>query len=161
MKAERSRISKRRERVLTGFTLVEILVVVVILGILAAIVIPRLSQASSEARLNATLGNLQTVRSQIELYKVQHKDLLPGQLVAGGPVSEAKFIDAMTNDAKYGAYVRKIPANLCMSDVANRDVIRCVNGVGLSPAGNEGTGWWFNAANGDFRACDSATMIQY
>ncbi len=50
-----------------GFTLVEILIVVVILGVLAAIVIPQFSTATSEANLNTLLGNLQTVRSQIQL----------------------------------------------------------------------------------------------
>ena len=57
-----------------GFTLVEILIVVVILGILAAIVIPQFTQASTEAKTNSLCSDLQTLRSQIELYKVQHND---------------------------------------------------------------------------------------
>jgi prepilin-type N-terminal cleavage/methylation domain-containing protein len=55
-----------------GFTLVEILIVVVILGILAAIVIPQFTQASTEAKSNSLASDLQSLRSQIELYKVQH-----------------------------------------------------------------------------------------
>ena len=62
-----------------GFTLVEILIVVIILGILAAIVIPQFSEASEEARLSSLQSDLQTVRSQIELYKIQHLDNLPAQ----------------------------------------------------------------------------------
>ena len=161
MRREAANISQWKYVGVKGFTLVEILIVVVILGILAAIVIPRFSQASSEARLNTLLGNLQTVRSQIQLYKVQHEDLLPGQVVAGGPVTEINFADAMTNDAIYGAYVRRIPVNLYVADMAKRDAITCVNDIAASPSGNEGTGWWFNAANGDFRACDSVGNIQY
>ena len=42
----------------SGFTLVEILIVVVILGILAAIVIPQFSQASNEARESSLKSNL-------------------------------------------------------------------------------------------------------
>ena len=61
-----------------GFTLVEILIVVVILGILAAIVIPQFTQASTEAKTNSLCSDLQTLRSQIELYKVQHNDVAPG-----------------------------------------------------------------------------------
>ncbi len=145
-----------------GFTLVEILVVVVILGILAAIVIPQFSQASSEANLNTLLGNLQTVRSQIQLYKVQHNDLLPGQAVIGGPVVEADFVnDMVTNNGTYGPYIRRIPDNLYVANAANRNSVKCVNVLGASPAGDEGTGWWFNAANGDFRACDSASSVGY
>ena len=56
----------------SGFTLVEILIVVVILGILAAIVIPQFTSASTDARQNSLTSQVQTLRSQIELYKLQH-----------------------------------------------------------------------------------------
>src|SRR6187399_2585570 len=67
-----------------GFTLVEILIVVIILGILAAIVIPQFTNASQDARKNSLTSQLQTMRSQIELYKLQHLDQLPPALAAGG-----------------------------------------------------------------------------
>ena len=145
-----------------AFTLVEILLVVVILGVLAAIVIPQFSSATSEAHLSTLLGNLQTFRSQIELYKVQHYDLLPGQASFGGAVAEADFVAALTNDATYGAYVGKIPENLFIADADDRVAITCVNDAAAdaAPTGNEGTGWWFNAANGDFRA-NSEDHITY
>jgi general secretion pathway protein G len=60
-----------------GFTLVEILIVVIILGILAAIVIPQFTNASQNARVSSLQSQLQTMRSQIELYKLQHGDTLP------------------------------------------------------------------------------------
>ncbi|MGH7215549.1 MAG: type II secretion system protein [Tepidisphaeraceae bacterium] len=63
-----------------GFTLVEILIVVIILGILAAIVIPQFTNASEDARRSSMTSQLQTLRSQIELFKLQHKDKLPGGL---------------------------------------------------------------------------------
>lgn len=151
---------KRQRSRSGGFTLVEILIVVVILGVLAAIVIPRFSEATSEAHLNTLLGNLQTFRSQIQLYKVQHRDLLPGQASFGGAVAEADFVAALTNDATYGSYVNKIPENLFIADAADRIAITCVNDADAAPAGDEGTGWWFNAANGDFRA-NSADHITY
>jgi general secretion pathway protein G len=54
-----------------GFTLVEILIVVVILGILAAIVIPQFTSASDEARLSSLTSDLQSLRAQIQLYHIR------------------------------------------------------------------------------------------
>lgn len=95
-----------------GFTLVEILIVVVILGILAAIVIPQFSEASTEARLNSLSSNLQTVRSQLSLYRIQHNDQWP---------AEADFTDLMTGRSDqdgtvnaagaFGPYLQAIPTN--------------------------------------------------
>ena len=79
-----------------GFTVMEIFIVIVVLCILAAIIVPRVTQASAEGRLSEMVSRLQMVRSQMELYKVQHGDLLPGQEVIAGDITEARFITAMT-----------------------------------------------------------------
>ena len=67
-----------------GFTLVEILIVVIILGILAAIVIPQFTNASKEAKQSSLVTMVQSLRSQIALFKLQHNDYLPGQLALVG-----------------------------------------------------------------------------
>ncbi len=90
-----------------GFTLVEILIVVVILGILAAIVIPQFTNASTEAKESSLAADLQTLRSQLELYKIQHGDSLPRT------DSFANFETDMTTQGAdgYGPYMGKIPTN--------------------------------------------------
>ncbi len=68
-----NRVRKNRR----GFTLIEILIVVVILGILAAIVVPQFSNASQEATASSIRSQLQTIRGQIELYRVRNAGALP------------------------------------------------------------------------------------
>ena len=77
----------------SGFTLVEILIVVIILGILAAIVIPQFTNASQDARKNSLSSQLQTVRSQIELYKLQHKDQVPLLMTGGAAAWKVNSIE--------------------------------------------------------------------
>ena len=108
-------------RAKSGFTLVEILIVVVILGILAAIVIPQFTSASTEAKESALVSNLQSMRSQIELYKIHHNDELPGDS-ANSSVG-VDFVTAMTSKTnqdgvvgttaahRFGPYMRQIPIN--------------------------------------------------
>ena len=96
-----------------GFTLVEILIVVVILGILAAIVIPQFTEASTEAKTSRLASDLQTMRSQIELYKVQHSDTAP---------AVATFdTDMTTRDAGdgFGPYLQKVPTNPFVTNEPN------------------------------------------
>ena len=101
-----------------GFTLVEILIVVIILGILAAIVIPQFTSASQDARKNSLTSQLQTLRSQIELYKLQHLDSLPTGLVAT-TTSWAQLINktdqngstAASTATVFGPYLQAIPTN--------------------------------------------------
>lgn len=60
-----------------AFTLVELLIVVVILGILAAVVIPQFSNASDSAVKSALKSQLQTMTAQTELFKVQNAGVYP------------------------------------------------------------------------------------
>src|SRR5438067_1530810 len=55
-----------------AFTLVEILIVVVILGILATVIIGLFANTSADASANALKDNLRTIRSSIQVYLAQH-----------------------------------------------------------------------------------------
>ena len=137
-----------------GFTLVEILIVVIILGILAAIVIPQFTEASNDARESALASDLQTVRSQVELFKVQHKDSYPGE--ADG----ITFVEALTQKTKidgtadasgaYGPYLQTFPTNP-FNDLSTVDVQAGADGLG---GGNHG--WYYNTTTGKFSPDDDA-----
>ena len=55
-----------------AFTLVELMIVVLILGALAAIAIPRIMGGSKSAKINACKTNVKSINSQIELYYINH-----------------------------------------------------------------------------------------
>jgi len=75
-------ISSRRV-LAKGFTLIELLIVVIIIAILAAIAIPQFANTSSDAQEATIDANLSTMRSAIEMYRVQHQNKYPGTLATG------------------------------------------------------------------------------
>lgn len=139
----------------SGFTLVEILIVVVILGILAAVVIPQFTEASTEAKTSSLCTDLQMMRSQIELYKVQHNDNLPGvvngaQHTSGIGDITAAFLNGtdIFGDAgtDYGPYMQKVPTNQ-FNDLNTIDT--------TGTPGNGAGGWDYNTATGEIYPDDT------
>ena len=102
----------------SGFTLIEILIVVIILGILAAIVIPQFTEASSEARESTLTSNLQTLRSQLGLYKVQHNDIYPDSTSSATYetclIEKTDVTGAAGTD--FGPYMQMVPDNPFITD---------------------------------------------
>jgi len=61
-----------------AFSLVELLIVVAVIGILAAIVIPEFQNHTQQAKESAVKDNLRILRNAIELYATQHNGIPPG-----------------------------------------------------------------------------------
>jgi general secretion pathway protein G len=137
-----------------GFTLVELLIVVIILGILAAVVIPQFNTVSADAKESSLVANLNTIRQAISLYRVQHNEIYPGQ---GG---WAEFVTHLTTGTdpdgapgnQYGPYLRTtFPANP-FTTTATGTVVATMPGT---PTG--GTGWIYCNTTGEIRANNSGT----
>ena len=98
-----------------AFTLVEILIVVVILGILAAIVIPQFSSASSDARITNLRTTLANVRNSIEVFKAQHSEQAPGLTgmwtVMTGLSDTNEVNSPAPTGTRWGPYLQAPPIN--------------------------------------------------
>ncbi len=68
------RTVKRRD----GFTLIEMLIVIIILGILAMVIIPQITVSTEDAKVSTLKTNLGGIRSAIEMYYAQHNQTYPG-----------------------------------------------------------------------------------
>ncbi len=82
----------------SAFTLIEILIVVVILGILAAIVMPKFTNASDETNDSATRRSLQIIRHQIDYYRTRE-------------IAEPTMIASQWDDLLQGDYLHTTPVN--------------------------------------------------
>ena len=82
-----------------GFTLVELLVVIVILGILAAVVVFAVGGSEEDANLKACIAERNTVEAAVEAYNAQ---------VGNYPSSASQMITG-TGDGKQGQVLRRTP----------------------------------------------------
>ena len=124
-----------------AFTLVEILIVVVILGILAAVVIPQFAGAVSEAGVGTTQSELTKIRRAIEVFRVRNENALP--TVEAGDGTWGDLIEGN------GEYLKEAPANPYIGG-ENAKVI--VIGTEPDTEYQQDYGWIYNEETGDIWA---------
>jgi general secretion pathway protein G len=155
-----------------GFTLVELLIVVIILAILAAIIIPQFSGATDDAAQAAYDTNIANIRAAIDLYRQQHNEY-PGAVISGGgtcingvavagAVGDQAFIaqlknytnaagEACTgtdpNEFKYGPYLKDDLPNNPLG-TTNTLAVVTTGVLGLTSGGTGG--WRFDSVTGEF-----------
>ncbi len=155
-----------------GFTLVELLIVVIILAILAAIIVPQFTAATDDATQSAYDSNIANIRAAIDLYRQQHT-AYPGAVSSSGgtcpagstavtgAVGDAAFIAQLKNytnaagkactgtdaEFKYGPYLKDdLPTN----PLGTTNAVTVVN-TGILGLASSGTGGWrFDSVTGEF-----------
>ncbi len=129
-----------------GFTLVEILIVVIILGILAAIVVPQFAEASEDAKLSTLASDLQTVRQQLQLYKLQHDGDWPADDKIVAQLTGTTQKDGSAN-GPLGPYLTTFPTNP-FTDSADIDE--------GNTKGDGSHAWYYDEDTGEFTPDDAA-----
>jgi prepilin-type N-terminal cleavage/methylation domain-containing protein len=145
----------------SGFTLVEVLIVVVILSVLAATIIPQFASSTTDAQVAALQFNLNSIRSQIELYEVHHSGAVPA-LTSGALPQLTSATDANGNlgtagpTFPYGPYIQsQMPAEP-FSGVNTVTAITTFPPTAATSAG----GWFYNTTTGQF-AANNANYLTY
>jgi prepilin-type N-terminal cleavage/methylation domain-containing protein len=87
----------------SGFTLVEVMIVVAIIGLLVAIAIPNFRRARTTARLNSCQWNIKAIQSAIERYSFDNV------------IAESALIAAISNENGWWNYLRDTRIPSCSS----------------------------------------------
>jgi len=153
-----------------GFTLIEILIVVMVLGILAMIIIPQINVSTEDAKQSTLATNISGLRNAIELYYHQHKQIYPGGgTVPTGETAATAFLRQLTEYTdidgniatikdgttyKYGPYLKggSLPENPFnnLSDVACNTTVDIIT----TRVSTGDTGWLFYTITGNLMAND-------
>jgi prepilin-type N-terminal cleavage/methylation domain-containing protein len=129
-----------------GFSLVEMVMVMMTMGIIAMIAVPRLSRAATDAQASAMVANVRVLQGAIDVYAAEHGNRDPAHDPDGTVMSDgAKFaarLNGNTDDfgnsgGLFGPYLIRVPRN-----VANGRATIRVDGAA---AGANLAGWRFDS----------------
>ena len=151
-----------------GFTLVELLIVVTILGILAGVILPSISARSGEAQEAQVRASLKAIREAISRYHAEHDGVYPGYPPGGGSATQARLRRHLYEQSKkggqsdaigslthpYGPYLRYPVAVNPLNGQSN---VRMIADGAALPAPNDGRGWIYKAQTGEFRMNSTGT----
>jgi type II secretory pathway pseudopilin PulG len=140
--------ARRRVR----YTLAEIVVVVVILGLLGAVLVPQFSRAGVATQEDQLSEQLRTVRAAVELYRAQHHDAVPDLSKDWTPLTsrtdaEGKIVSATGEQQQgggvaFGPYLPTPPVNAM------------TGGSRVSESPDRGVDWWWDSSTGTVSALD-------
>lgn len=142
-----------------GFSLVEMLIVISVLGIMAAIVVPILQDHSQKAKEAQSKVNLQRLRTAIERYKIDHNGVCPGYIdgvaiadfLIGGQLTcytarNGDYASTKTGSYIWGPYLSEMPSN-----PFNRESTLTLVDDGFPSEASEETGWYYKPSTGEIR----------
>ncbi len=131
-----------------GFTLLEIVLVIVIIGIIAALAIPRMSRGAAGAAEGTLKGDLAVLRKAIDFYATEHGGTLPTAAKIEEQFLQYTNIQGDTKATQdtthfYGPYLRNLPALPVGSRKGN---------TRIAASNGDGVGWIYNETTGEIHA---------
>ena len=129
-----------------AFTLVEILIVVVLLAILAAIIVPQFSTSTKDAEESSAAFSLQGLRSQIEIYKAQHGGQTPSTLdKLTSRTNSQGTVGADPASYPFGPYMPHVPEN----PFNQQRTVEAITSYPPSSVGASTSGWLYHSTSGN------------
>lgn len=97
-----------RARASAGFTLIEIMVVIVILGILAALVVPKVMGRADDARVTAARHDIGQIMQALNLYRLDNSRM-PTQEQGLQALVKKPTVDPLPTNWRSEGYLSKVP----------------------------------------------------
>ena len=165
-----------------GFTLIEILIVIIVLGILAMIVVPQITVSTDDAKMSTVQSDLSYIRSVIQIYFAQHGDKFPGQTdstngsanndAAVAAVSMVRQLTRYTDSNgkvsvnkdttfKYGPYLKSLELPINPFNDLTSVVCDATSSITAARVANSSYGWKYHFNTGTIYAADNTEHAAY
>lgn len=137
-----------------GFTLVEILIVVVIMAVLAAVVIPQFTGSTDDAKKSTAEFNIGVIRSVVQTFRAHHSGVKPafpsGATTIDALLQETNAAGTVTAGGGFGPYLVAMPEN----PFTGVSTVKAIATPGTKPVAGDVTannagGWIYDASVGN------------
>ncbi len=92
----------------SGFTLIEVMIVVVILGILAAVIVPKILDRPDQAKVTAAKSDIAVIMQQLKLYRLDN-GTYPSTDQGLGALTIKPTTNPVPTNWKTGGYLERLP----------------------------------------------------